>query len=173
MNVYAYQGKDRYSALIPVNDNQKLQEGKNYTVQFLKGMLIVAYPERDEETEFEFDYFVASQEDTISFVTRQFVSAMQILFDFSVLIIHVILDLDHNEREQERIFYFVVWGFSIIFVAICLGSCCIISCLSLITKKYTIPEHDAEEFGDLEQIEKDDQETEREEKDIIQEKLAY
>ena len=60
MNVYAYQGKDRYGAVVPVNENKRLEEGKNYTVHFTQGMLLVAYPEKDKETEFEFDYYVAS-----------------------------------------------------------------------------------------------------------------
>ena len=125
----------------------------------------MAYPEKDKETEFEFFYYVASQEGTMEFVSRQFVSSFQILFDFAILMVHVIRDLDHKQREQERIFFFIVWGFSISMVFIILASCCLISCLSLITKKYEIPQAAPDDA--------DGDETQREEKNVVQKRLEY
>ena len=109
-------------------------------------------------------------------MTRQFVSSLQILLDFAILIIHVIQDLDHKEREQERIFFFIVWGLAISLVLILLITCCIISCLSLITKKYEIPKEEDKdpESADRKLNAQDDgDETQREEKDIVQKRLEY
>ena len=44
MNVFVYEGKDRLSATKAVNGNDLVEEGKKYTVNFTKGMLLVAYP---------------------------------------------------------------------------------------------------------------------------------
>jgi len=65
MNVFVYEGKDRYSATRSVNGNQQLLAGRNYTVPVSKGMLLIAYPNKGLETEFEFDYYVAPVENLL------------------------------------------------------------------------------------------------------------
>lgn len=59
MNVFVYEGKDRASATKPVNGNMQLVAGRNYTVPYTEGMVLIAYPNKDSETEFEFEYYVA------------------------------------------------------------------------------------------------------------------
>lgn len=44
MNVFIYSGGNRYTATEPINNNQQLEIGTNYTVAYSKGMLLVAYP---------------------------------------------------------------------------------------------------------------------------------
>lgn len=72
MNVFVYGGKDRYSATKPINGNQQLIAGRNYTVPVSEGMLLVAYPNKDSETEFEFDYFVAQVDDNLLDAIKSF-----------------------------------------------------------------------------------------------------
>lgn len=59
LNAYVYGGKDRYSATESINGNAPLVTGRNYTVKFDEGMLLVVYPNKDVETDFEFEYYVA------------------------------------------------------------------------------------------------------------------
>ena len=60
MNVYLYGGKDRFNADVSiVNDNQPVKVGSNYTISIDSGMLLVAYPNKDSETDFEFKIWVA------------------------------------------------------------------------------------------------------------------
>ena len=59
MNVYLYEGMDRENARTPINGSQPLILDWNYTVNYKSGMLLIAYPEKDKETEFEFQYWEA------------------------------------------------------------------------------------------------------------------
>ena len=58
INAYIYQGNDRFSANVSIIENNTAMEvGKNYTVPYKEGMLLIAYPDKDVETEFEFEYY--------------------------------------------------------------------------------------------------------------------
>jgi hypothetical protein len=59
MNVFAYGGPDRESATIPVTtDNAPLEIGKIYNIDASKGMFLIAYPNENSKTEFEFEYWM-------------------------------------------------------------------------------------------------------------------
>ena len=62
LNAFVYGGKDRYSATDSINGNAGLITGTNYTVDYDEGMLLVVYPNKDVETDFEFEYYVAEYE---------------------------------------------------------------------------------------------------------------
>ena len=48
MNVYLYGGKTRSAATEAIiNENEAVTTGKNYTIDVSKGMLLVAYPNKD------------------------------------------------------------------------------------------------------------------------------
>ena len=61
MNVYIYEGKDRYTAtksLIPKNAQALVNN--TYEINIDRGMLIIAYPDKDVmDTEFQFSYWIA------------------------------------------------------------------------------------------------------------------
>ena len=60
MNVFLYGGKDRFNANIPIiTNNEPVRVGSNYTISIDTGMLLVAYPNKDAKTDFEFKYWVA------------------------------------------------------------------------------------------------------------------
>ena len=55
--VRIYEGKSRESALNPIVEfNQQPVVGKEYRVKWNSGLLVVAIPNENEETQFEFDY---------------------------------------------------------------------------------------------------------------------
>ena len=55
MNVYLYGGRDRYTALEEiVPGNEAVTVGTTYTTDSDKGFLLVAYPDLDADTEFEY-----------------------------------------------------------------------------------------------------------------------
>ena len=59
MNVYMYEGKDRYSAsknLVKYSEQAKV--GKRYFVDMDSGIFMVAYPNKDSETDFGFKYWL-------------------------------------------------------------------------------------------------------------------
>lgn len=57
MNVYLYGGPDRLSATLPiVENNEAVSLGQTYKIDSETGFLLVAYPNTDVETEFEFSY---------------------------------------------------------------------------------------------------------------------
>jgi hypothetical protein len=57
MNVYLYGGQDRFSAFLPVvENNSPVQPGQTYKIDSETGFLLVAYPNTDVDTEFEFTY---------------------------------------------------------------------------------------------------------------------
>ncbi len=57
MNVYLYGGRDRFSALVQVvPDNEAATVGEAYYVDHDVGMLLVAYPNSEQTTDFEFAY---------------------------------------------------------------------------------------------------------------------
>ena len=57
MNAYLYGGADRYSATMPiVQNNEQVSLGHTYKVDSETGFLLVAYPNTDVDTEFEFTY---------------------------------------------------------------------------------------------------------------------
>ena len=61
MNVFVYVGNSRTTATEPIiDDNERVQLNKNYTIDVEKGLLIVAYPKEDLDADFEFEYWVAS-----------------------------------------------------------------------------------------------------------------
>ena len=47
------------SATVPVNGNEQLETDLFYTVPYTQGMLLVAYPVKDVQTEFGFEYYLA------------------------------------------------------------------------------------------------------------------
>lgn len=60
MNVYIYGGKDRFSATEKIIDNNDMvTPNQEYSILYTKGMLIVAFPNKDKDTEFEFKFWVA------------------------------------------------------------------------------------------------------------------
>ncbi len=61
MNIYIYIGNQRRNATESIIDeNNRVELNFNYTIDYEKGMLIVAYPKEDLDTDFEFEYWVAS-----------------------------------------------------------------------------------------------------------------
>ena len=60
MNVYIYKGKDRFTATESLTPgNKPVSLNQNYTVAVDSGILVVAYPNKDVKTNFEFKYWVA------------------------------------------------------------------------------------------------------------------
>lgn len=59
MNVYLYGGKSRFEAtqsMIPGNNQANI--GQSYSIGVEKGIMIVAYPNEDKETDFGFEYWL-------------------------------------------------------------------------------------------------------------------
>jgi hypothetical protein len=66
MNVYVYGGNSRSNATqYIINDNEQAQIGKNYTIDVAQGMMVVAFPNENAVTEFEFKYWVDNYDKTI------------------------------------------------------------------------------------------------------------
>lgn len=65
MNVYVYEGKNRFEAKNPVVEgNQQVALNTNYTVDTDSGFLIVAFPNKNKLTDFHFKYWVAEYSPT-------------------------------------------------------------------------------------------------------------
>ena len=57
MNVYIYGGADRFSATMPIiQNNEAVTVGQTYRVDSETGFFMVAYPNEEVDTEFEFTY---------------------------------------------------------------------------------------------------------------------
>jgi len=57
MNVYLYKGTDRFKATENVDeDNHSVELNKYYTIDHVRGFLLIAYPVENRLTEFEFTY---------------------------------------------------------------------------------------------------------------------
>lgn len=66
MNVYAYGGKSRDTATEQlVENNGQVELNKIYSVDVDSGALIIAYPNKDKETEFAFNYWIAPYKEPI------------------------------------------------------------------------------------------------------------
>jgi len=66
VNVYLYGGRNRFNAVQNVvYGNQQLELNKNYTVKTSAGFMLVAYPDKDVDTEFEFEYWVADMSEDL------------------------------------------------------------------------------------------------------------
>ena len=64
MNVYLLGGKDRDSATNKiVKDNEKVELEETYVFDYKEGIMVVAYPNKDKSTDFEFEYWVAAYEE--------------------------------------------------------------------------------------------------------------
>jgi len=60
-NAYLYGGKSKMDSKVSiVEDNAALTEGSTYTFDASVGGFMVAYPNKDKETHFEFSYWVGS-----------------------------------------------------------------------------------------------------------------
>ena len=65
MNVFLYGGPNRFEATQSVvQDNLRVQVGKSYYIDYSVGFLLVAYPNKDKQTEFEFTHKVIAFVDT-------------------------------------------------------------------------------------------------------------
>lgn len=65
MNVFLYGGPNRFEATQSVvQDNLRVQVGKTYYIDYTVGFLLLAYPNLDKETEFEFTHKVIAFADT-------------------------------------------------------------------------------------------------------------
>jgi hypothetical protein len=57
MNVHLYGGSDRFSATLPVvENNEQVSLDHTYKIDSETGFFMVAYPNSDVDTEFEFTY---------------------------------------------------------------------------------------------------------------------
>ena len=57
MNVYLYGGPSRYQATQSVTENNiPIELDQTYTIDYRIGFLVVAYPNKDRVTNFEFKY---------------------------------------------------------------------------------------------------------------------
>merc|ERR1712146_832486 len=66
MNVYIYEGKSRDTATESiVEDNKQPDLNKIYSVDVDAGIMIVAYPNKDKDTELAFNYWVAPYKEPI------------------------------------------------------------------------------------------------------------
>ena len=64
MNVYLYGGKDRASATSKiVDENANPEVDEEYVFDYAEGIMIVAYPNKDQATNFEFEYWVGAYEE--------------------------------------------------------------------------------------------------------------
>ena len=62
MNVYIYGGKSRDSAYENItSNNSKVELNQAFNISAYRGFLIVAYPNKDVETEFAFNYWVSAK----------------------------------------------------------------------------------------------------------------
>ena len=53
MNVYVYGGKDRFNATKKIVEyNDQIEENKEYSIEYNQGMLIVAFPNQNQVTNF-------------------------------------------------------------------------------------------------------------------------
>ena len=60
MNVYVYGGKTRFSAYENITENNTMAElGKLYNISAYRGLLVVAYPNANKDTEFAFNFWAA------------------------------------------------------------------------------------------------------------------
>lgn len=61
MNVYLYGGESRFNATQSiVEGNEKVEVGREYSIEYKKGMLLIAYPNYLVDTELEFDYWIGA-----------------------------------------------------------------------------------------------------------------
>jgi hypothetical protein len=65
MNVFIYGMKSsKFDALESLTeDNVAVTVGRNYTIEYTKGILILAFPEKDVDTNFEFEYWLQVDEE--------------------------------------------------------------------------------------------------------------
>ena len=80
MNVYLYEGKDRED----MGDNLEKYDGtmkvdKLYTVDPRDGMVLIAYPNKNKVTEFEFEYYLVADD----FISSSINEIEQVLIDLS------------------------------------------------------------------------------------------
>lgn len=60
MNVYMYGGSDRFTATESIiENNQQAEENEVYEVDSKKGLVLIAYPDANTDTTFEFKYWIA------------------------------------------------------------------------------------------------------------------
>jgi hypothetical protein len=66
MNVYLYGGSSRLDATNKiVNENQQPEKDTNYTIAYKSGMLLIAYPNENENSEFIFEYWIDGYDPSI------------------------------------------------------------------------------------------------------------
>ena len=62
MNVYIYGGKTRSSAYVNLTmNNTQAELGTVYNVSAIRGIVLVAYPNQDKETEFAFNFWADAE----------------------------------------------------------------------------------------------------------------
>lgn len=126
MNVYIYKGKDRYSATEALtNGNKPIVLNQNYTVDVDSGILVVAYPNKDVSTNFEFKYWIGG----FTLYTWQ----------------DMVLNWEFEGDFGQKVFIAVcvVIGLSSLIVLCCLWVCCKRCCL----KTGRVEDFDDEDLG--------------------------
>lgn len=93
MNVFLFGGKDRLSATSKiVKDNEKAEVDETYSFDYKEGILVIAYPNQDKETELEFEYWVGAYEEP-GFFSFSGDDGIMNLIIFSVACLFVIIIL--------------------------------------------------------------------------------
>jgi len=110
VNVYLYGGRDRFNAIgNVVYGNEQVEIGKNYTVKNTEGFMMIAYPEKDVETELEFEYWIA---------------------DMSSDLEQRLEDLNFDGKDGQVIFIGLIMVIVLIILCLCcIGFCCAKVCM--------------------------------------------
>ena len=62
MNVYLYGGPSRFQATKSVTENnEQVELGKTYSIDYRVGFLLIAYPNEEKVTNFEFKYQLVAE----------------------------------------------------------------------------------------------------------------
>merc|ERR1711939_125762 len=95
MNVYLYGGNNRFNASISlVKNNEQVKVGETYTIDSAIGMLLVAYPNQDVDTEFEFVYTLVPKIIPVPEVEKIYGELDTILqYEYAILALFVVLVL--------------------------------------------------------------------------------
>jgi hypothetical protein len=115
MNVFIYGGKNREEATQGITDeNIQVETGKNYSIDATKGFVIVAFPNNEVDTDFEFDYWVD--------------------YHYQSSIVEMITQFDFEGENGDTVFLVFCIVLALIII-ICL--CCCFICCRRVFKKNT------------------------------------
>jgi len=107
MNVFLYEALDRYSPGLSIMSNNTPEIDRIYSLEAKSGFLLIAYPNKDVDTNFEFKYWIGTNDELpkpepeLEFDAELFVIVAAVVVSVILIIVCLLILYDRTRSNKK------------------------------------------------------------------------